>query len=288
MAEQLNVIKSDTLTAVISNVGATLKKVTDKTGNEYIWQGDPASWQGSCPILFPVCGGLNKNRFILDGKSYNLPRHGFIRFCEFEVVSHTQNEIVYRFMSDKESFSKYPFVHEFFVTFSLRRNELSVTYGVKNNDRRTMFFSIGAHEGYALDYPIEDYRLVFDKKDLPPVYSDTFEDINPSSVSYGDDGALSLRFGWDQFEQGSVMMHPFNSTKVSLVCDRSEKKLSVDLSEAEYLVFWTLPGARFLCIEPWNGISDPAEFSGEISEKEGIISLKANECYRYTHKISFE
>lgn len=288
MAEQISVIQNDKLTVKISNIGATIKSVCSAEGTEYIWSGDEKFWKGTCPILFPICGGLNGDTYRLDGSQYTLGRHGYIRFREFEVVSHSQTEIVFHSQSDAETMACYPFVHEFFVSFSLSDRSLKVTYGVKNNDKKKMYFSVGAHEGYALDYPTGDYSLVFDAHDQAPVYSDSFAPIDESSVAYTDDGSLVLTLTTEQFKDGSVMFHPLKSKKVSLVTKHSDKRVSVDISEAEYLVIWSVPDAPFLCIEPWNGISDPIDFNGDISEKEGIIGLLPNKCYSFNHTITFE
>ena len=288
MAEQISVIQNDKLTVKISNIGATIKSVCTPGGAEYIWSGDERFWRGTCPILFPICGGLNGDTYRFEGAQYTLGRHGYIRFREFEIVSHSQTEIVFRSQSDSETMACYPFVHEFFVSFSLSGRSLKIMYGVKNNDKKKMFFSVGAHEGYALDYPTKDYSLVFDAHEDAPVYSDSFADVDESSVAYGEDGALILTLSTEQFKDGSIMFHPINSKRVSLVTNRSSKRVSVDISEAEYLVIWSIPDAPFLCIEPWNGISDPVDFNGEISEKEGIIGLDPNKCYSFNHTITFE
>ena len=36
-------------------------------------------------------------------------------------------------------------------------------------------------------------------------------------------------------------------------------------------------GARFVCIEPWNGIADPAGFAGDLRDKPGIVQLAPGE-----------
>ena len=287
MAQQISVIKNDFICVSISNVGATVKSIKDASGEEYIWQADPAYWGGSAPLLFPICGGLNNDTYRYNGKEYKLGRHGYIRFKEFEVTEQKDDEIVFLSRSDSETLECYPFEYELYVTFKLDQNKLRTTYTVKNNNDRDMYFSIGGHEGYALSYPLSDYTLEFDAHEKPPVYSDIFTDIDKSSVSYNEDGALVLNFSTEQFKDGSVMFHPINAEHITLKNCHNTKSVTVDLCQSSYLVLWTVVGAAFLCIEPWNGISDPASFNGDISEKEGIVSLKANDIYNYSHTITF-
>ena len=135
MAEQISVIKNGRLSVKISNIGATIKSVSTPDGKEYIWSGDERFWRGTCPILFPICGGLVRDSYTYNGQKYTLGRHGYIRFSEFDTVSLTQNQITYHSQSNAQTMDCYPFVHEFFVTFALYDNSLKVTYGVKNNDK---------------------------------------------------------------------------------------------------------------------------------------------------------
>ena len=287
MAQQLSTITNGTLTVSISNVGATVKSVKSSDGQEFIWQADPAFWAGSAPIVFPICGGLNSDTYRYNGQEYKLGRHGYIRFREFSVFEQKTDEIVFLSKSDKETLECYPFEYELYVRFKLDENKLTTTYCVKNTDKKTMYFSIGAHEGYALDYPLSDYTLEFDTKQDPPVYSDIFTPIDESSVSYTEDGALSLCFDTKQFSTGSMMFHPVCANSVTLKNRHDSKSVAVTLDECEYLIFWTVPNAPFLCIEPWCGNSDPADFSGDISKKPGIIALDASKTHSISHTVTF-
>jgi galactose mutarotase-like enzyme len=78
--------------ARIAEIGAEMKSLMDlSSGQEYVWNGDPAWWNGSAPILFPVIGGLKAGEYSYEGKSYTLPSHGFARGSEF-AVTRTEGE----------------------------------------------------------------------------------------------------------------------------------------------------------------------------------------------------
>ena len=81
MAEQIKISNGE-ITAVISTRGAELKSVV-KNGREFIWEGDPNVWAGQAPLLFPICGGLKDDKYVLGGNEYTLEKHGFARFKEF-------------------------------------------------------------------------------------------------------------------------------------------------------------------------------------------------------------
>ena len=51
-------IKNGYLKVRIAPKGGELRSVCDKYGQEYLWQGDAATWQGHGPNLFPYVGRL--------------------------------------------------------------------------------------------------------------------------------------------------------------------------------------------------------------------------------------
>ncbi len=52
-------IGNDKITIQIDSMGAELKSLKRvDTGTEYMWEGDPAYWKRTSPVLFPLVGGL--------------------------------------------------------------------------------------------------------------------------------------------------------------------------------------------------------------------------------------
>ena len=96
MAEQLITLKNNELEVTLSSKGAEIVSII-KDGKEKIWQADPDVWAMHTPIMFPVCGGLMDDEFVFEGKTYNLGKHGFIRFCEFEVESADAERVVFAY-----------------------------------------------------------------------------------------------------------------------------------------------------------------------------------------------
>jgi galactose mutarotase-like enzyme len=47
----------------------------------------------------------------------------------------------------------------------------------------------------------------------------------------------------------------------------------VNFADAVFLGVWSKPGARFVCIEPWNGITDPQGFSDDFTRKPGVFII---------------
>jgi hypothetical protein len=73
-------IENEQFVAGIRIKGAELASLRDKsTGRELIWQADPEVWGGSAPILFPIIGKLKDGITRINGKSYEIPKHGVLR-----------------------------------------------------------------------------------------------------------------------------------------------------------------------------------------------------------------
>ena len=50
-------LKNGELTVEIASLGAEMKSLKDnRTGLEYLWEGDPAFWKRASPVLFPLVG----------------------------------------------------------------------------------------------------------------------------------------------------------------------------------------------------------------------------------------
>ena len=118
-------LKNDILTVKISKFGAEIKSVV-KDGYEYMWHGDPQIWSGSAPILFPLCGASKDNKYILNGKEYNIARHGFARNKIFELEYINDKKAVFLLKDDEETLAKFPFKFEFRATFILRKNAIKI------------------------------------------------------------------------------------------------------------------------------------------------------------------
>lgn len=64
----------------VEDFGAVLSSIkSQKTGHEFLWQGNPAIWNGQSPILFPIIGKLLNDRCVIGGKTYEIIRHGLAR-----------------------------------------------------------------------------------------------------------------------------------------------------------------------------------------------------------------
>lgn len=283
---ELITIKNQCLTAVISTLGAELQSLTDKDGKEYIWQGDPAVWSGRSPVLFPICGGLKEDRYTYEGKEYTLSKHGFAKRMEFTPVSVSENSAVFLLRENSQTLKSYPFGFEFTVSFRLEASSLKVEYKTLNLSESTMYFSCGAHEGFALPDGIDGARVIFEKAEKHKNYKVT-EGLLDTVYEIIGDGGDTLTLSGDFFAVDAIVLPEIASRSLTLVSADGSRKIRVDFPDFEHLLIWQVAGADYVCIEPWSGLPDIyGTKSYAIEEKPSITSLASKDSISYRHTVT--
>jgi len=254
-----------------------------KGEREYIWQGDEKYWAGRTPVLFPVAGAFRDEIYVVNGEKYPFPKHGFIKNKLFTIFSKTENSVTLVRKEDEETLKTFPFKFSFYVTFILKEGLMEIAYKVVNEDTKTMYFSTGAHEGYALEDDFENYSILFkDDKDLVScnlegkVLGKTTRDF------LNCNGLLPLKY--DYFSVDALVFRHINSHEVSLL-HNGKVELTVECPDSNNLLLWTKPGAKYICIEPWVKSPDFVDSEYEVSLKEDIVSLEPSSCYIFNHSI---
>ena len=264
-------IENDYLTAQINDAGAELHSIVNKeNGVEYLWQGNPDSWYGQSPVLFPFIGRLLDDKYRYNGKEYTMQKHGFARKRTFEVVSCEKNEAVFVLRSDDTTRPDYPFEFELFVKFTLVGKVLRATHTVVNQTDGEMYFSLGGHPGF--NCAMGDY-LEFD---LPETL-DT-ETIDSESIRIAEKTPVlrnekRITITEDIFKNDALILSGIRSKAVTLRSDKHDRAVRFTFGDVPFLGIWAKPGAPYVCIEPWCGVNDDRNKRADVSEKEGIVRL---------------
>ena len=277
-------IKNEYITASINEIGAELKSLVCNN-TEYIWEGKTEIWAGSCPLLFPICGGLKEDKYILNGKEYTLQKHGYARFKTFEIESKTDTTAVFLHKSDDETKKQFPFEYELRVIYTLTENTLKIDYSVKNLTDGTMYFSIGSHEGYYTPEGIEDYDVIFPQKETlnaNVLYGNILSNQQIPIIKEQEYLPLYDKY----FTVDALVFKKLKSKSATLRNRKTGKALRVDFPCDKYFLLWHKPNSPYISLEPWDGIQDIVGSSYDITEKEGIISLNAKSEYNHTHSIT--
>ena len=277
-------LKNEYLTATFNEVGAELKSLVFED-KEYIWEGRKEVWAGSCPLLFPICGGLKDDKYIFKGKEYTLQKHGYARSATFEIEDKTDTSVVFLHKSNDETKIQFPFDYELRVIYNLKEKTLKVDYSVKNLTDDTMYFSIGSHEAYYTPEGIEDYDVIFPQKETLNAYV-LYGNLlsNQELPIIKDSNVLPL---YDKyFTVDALVFKDLKSKSATLRNRKTGKAVQIDFPDADYFLLWHKPNSPYMCLEPWSGIQDSVDSNYDITKKEGIIPLESGKEYKNSHIIS--
>ncbi len=279
------VLNNGTVTAEISEKGAEIRRLR-VNGEDRLWSGDPDIWAGTAPVLFPICGGLKDDKFIIDGKEYLLRKHGFARDSVFELEKATGTAAVFLLKSNEQTLKSYPWEFEFRVKYTLSGASVKVEYDVVNLSDSVMYTAAGAHEAYACDGGIENYDVIFERKETLKTHrlDGTLISRNTDTVLY-ESNTLPLYTGY--FSIDALIFTDIKSRFVTLRNRINGKSVSVDFGGFDYLLLWTKPGAPYLCIEPWTTTPSYTDDGYDISAKEGMTPVNPGEHFTKTHRIYF-
>ncbi|MFH7015322.1 aldose 1-epimerase family protein [Flavobacterium sp. FlaQc-47] len=277
-------ISNSTLSASIKHSGAELFSLKDNQNKEYIWEGNPDFWGKHSPVLFPIVGTLKNNKYTINGKEYQLPRHGFARDMEFQLIHKTENSITFSLKSDVETLKKYPFEFELQLIYTLEEHSLNIEYKIINKAEGKMPFSIGAHPAIALPEKFENYAFEFQKEETLKYYLLENDLIsNKTKVLETTENLVPLTY--KLFKNDALIFKTLESKSLTIL-ENSQPYIKVDFEDFPSLGIWTKEKAPFICIEPWLGYSDTDENSGDLFEKEGILVLDENQTFNSKFTIT--
>lgn len=281
-------LKSNELTVKIKSFGAELTSITDTTGKEFLWQGNPEVWEGQAPILFPMVSRLREGKYKLNGKEYSMGLHGFAKQMEFEVENVCDTSAVFLLKSNDETRVQYPFDFEFRVIYTLDGRKLRVDFRTDNKTEVDMYYSTGAHEAYACPGGVDNYTIIFDENETLSRY----EILPEGGVGETPIPILSnereIKLDYSYFAVDALIFLDAKSRGIALRDDRTGEKIHVDFSGFDTLLIWTRPGGEYVCIEPWSGSPElPWKKYDDLSEKYRIRTLGAGKSETLTHTITF-
>lgn len=285
-------IENESIRIMADTQGGELQSlVNKKNGQEYLWCGDAAYWGRQSPILFPIVGSLNKKQYNYQGNIYPMSQHGFARDMNFELVEHKENELWFELKPDDHSREIYPFEFDLQIGYRLEENNIKVIWRLKNNDKKTMYFSIGGHPAFVC--PIKentkqsDYYLRFNtESDL------SYHLLNADGLMERQTHTLELNYGVTSidehmFDQDALIFENPSFDRVELLDPDRVPYLAVT-SDMPLFGIWSPAGkkAPFVCIEPWCGRCDAEDFEGNLEEREYEYVLQPGQDFEKSYQIT--
>jgi len=299
-------IKNKNYKATVSTLGAeihSLESVTD--GTQYIHDGDAAVWHNHAPILFPFVARCLDNTFIIEGKETTWTKnHGFARDLETKVIEQTETKAVFELTESEKTLDRYPYKFSLQTTYEVTEKGLDWKITVKNNDTKAFSFSVGTHAAFTAPRntdengtTIEDYEVVFEKQEpltavltTPDCILKTDEEgTAPLTAPYGEKvpGVVSLAAG--VFGNGHLFMNT-GSDWVGLKNKKTGKILKIGCKDFPYVMLWqnTSGDPRFICMEPWYGLTDAENTDHVWENKAGLIEIQPGESFDAVQNIVIE
>lgn len=312
-------LENDQLKIEVDSFGAELKSVVSKTTNvSYLWNGDPAFWGRTSPVLFPFVGSLKDKSYICKGKTYSMGQHGFARDMEHTLLSQSSDALWFILKSSEETLAKYPYEFILRIGYILESNTLRVLWEVENPSEETLPFSIGAHPAFLCPNPVGDnkegYQIFFGKYEAQkPCFLEKQGTINShleqflplsaihhhgntldTGLAISEDLMLPLKDGYtpitpDFFDRCTYMIEGNQANVVSLVNPKGEAYVTVYFNTPLFAI-WSpeKKNAPFVCIEPWFGRCDHVDFQGELSEREYTNLLENGKMFCTDYVMQFQ
>jgi galactose mutarotase-like enzyme len=199
------------------------------------------SIRGGIPILFPICGNLPDNLFIYHNRQYTIKQHGFARDSQWKVVAQSINnsaKIILSLKSNEQTRVAYPFDFKLIFSYELKGHKLIINQAYTNESKEKMPFSAGFHP----------YFWCLDKSKL---------ELNIPSNEYQDQVSNQLHtfnnfLDYDQ-DEIDIAFKSLGRNTASWRDHQRGLKVIIEYSDLfTTLVFWTVKGKNYICLEPWS------------------------------------
>lgn len=287
----IHTLQSDALRITIEDMGAELTEIVDiLTGRSYLWYGDSAYWGRRSPVLFPIVGSLKNKEYQYNGKSYSMSQHGFARDMEFSMTAHNEDTIWFCLEANEELYEKYPFQFRLEVGYQIIGRTIKVMWKVTNEDKKTMFFSIGGHPAFMC--PIDkngkqtDYYLIFNQNK-----SLTYSKLSRNGLIETEGHVLPVKDGIlpidaHLFDEDALVVEGGQAHEISLAGPDLIPYVTVRF-DAPLFGLWSpaKKNAPFVCIEPWYGRCDKESFEGMLADREYGQELRPGKVFEAAYTV---
>ena len=283
-------LRTATASCEIKTLGAELVhfKRLD-TGVDYLWNADPAFWASSAPVLFPIVAAVNGGKAHWAGQAYPIGNHGFVRKDEFTLVEASATRAVFRHLWSEKTLAQYPCKYALTLIYTLTGNELEIRYQVENVDEKEILFQIGTHPGFRCPLvageKFEDYFLEFEKDEAFERFYMSPANTTVVGKSQRLNPGKLVPLTHELFHEGALVFKKMASKKVTLKSRQSAPAVVLTWDNLPAMGIWQAKNAPFVCLEPWHGLADDEDFTGDFSQKSLVVTLARGKIWECWHKI---
>lgn len=282
-------ISSENTSAVIDSFGAELHSLRDASGTEYLWQADPAVWKRHAPVLFPFICNTDSKKYTYEGQTYSLANHGFARDSEFELASSDSGSAEFLLKSNAETLKLYPFEFELRIRYTMAGNKLTVSYTVKNTDKKDMYFFIGGHPAFNVPMDGESFDDYFVEYEKPETVIQEFK----GKTAVIADNTAKVSLSHELFANDVFMKDAPNSSWIALVSEKTGRKIKLNYDPKGCIAVWSsyfedkavTEQAKFVCLEPWSSVPVYCDKEEDITKMSHAIKLAPEKEYVFEYSI---
>ncbi|MEC4984874.1 MAG: aldose epimerase [Oscillatoria sp. PMC 1068.18] len=222
------------------------------------------SIRGGIPILFPICGNLPDNIYTYQGQQYSLKQHGFARDLPWEVTNTDTDDkasITLVLNSNEQTLAVYPFEFQLAYTYELKDQSLKIHQRYTNNSQTPMPFSTGLHPYFF----IADKNLLSFEIPAAQIQDQDTKEVEPFEGSFDFDA-----------DEIDLALYPITENSASITHNRRRFKITINYSELySALVFWTVKGKDYVCLEPWSALRNSLNTGERLTHLEPGASCEA-------------
>lgn len=296
------------ITIRVSSHGAELTSLVYQ-GREYLWQANPEYWKRHSPVLFPIVGSVWDGHYHSQGHDYTLGQHGFARDMQFQLLTHSADEVFYLLESSTQTHTLYPYDFRLEIGYRLRGKSVEVIWRVINTTTSAIHFQIGAHPAFYWPMlssfertdlkAMENHLATTDQRgyfsfglnaplqlQATAIVDKGCVDINTHhTYSTSPDGRLPLTV--DTFDHDALVLEDSQVSQVTLHDQQGNPYLTLTFPGAPVVGLWSPPHKRapFVCIEPWYGRCDRTNYHGDYEQKDWMQHLDAGQTFEASYFI---
>ena len=152
-----------------------------------------------------------------------------------------------------------------------------------------MFFSCGAHPAFKVplteDTDFSDWHLQFSTTENAGKWPLSKEGLLLNESVECLQNANQLPLTKALFYSDALVFKNLQSTAISIVSTKSKHGLTMHFPHFPYFGIWSTKDANFVCLEPWCGIADSINSTGNLKDKEGIHILQPNKNWDRTWSV---
>jgi galactose mutarotase-like enzyme len=226
--------------------------------------------RGGIPVLFPIAGRLQDDRYQAKGRSYPMRQHGLARQARWSVINVEEAHLTMEFRSDAATQASFPYAFSYRLTVDIGRagyRSLVLESAIENLGDEPMPVHMGLHPYFLV--PELDKERCF----LELAGHKVYDNVHGEQRVWTGEADLTLPevdLHFSDITSGQATLH---------VAGKQPRRLTFT-EPYSAVALWTVSLKDFVCVEPWSAPADA------LNTGVGLITVQPGETRRGEFVIS--